>query len=363
MTLMRKNKVVLGLSGGVDSTAAALLLLEKGFDVTGLYFSVKEDEESLKKAETAANQLGIELICRDVGCCFEKEVIGNFCSEYQKGRTPNPCIICNPRVKFKTLLDTANEVGAYYIATGHYADTFYDEETGLWYIKQASNLRKDQSYMLYRLSQEMISRLMLPLNNIDSKEQIRQMARDRLMDNAEARDSQEICFIDSNETYRDFLRARGIVSSEGDFTDSKGNVLGRHKGILNYTIGQRKGLGIALGRPAFVTAIDAENNRVILGDNEELFTTEVISEGNIIMGRKPDAICGQGEAASFGIIGMNDGLKAKIRYGARAAEAEIELMPDGRVKTVFSSPQRAATPGQSIVFYKDDLVVGGGFIL
>ena len=365
MTSLKKNKVVLGLSGGVDSTAAALLLQKQGYEVTGLYFSVKEDEAARKRAETVAGQLGIDLICRDMSCIFEDVVIENFCSEYMKGRTPNPCIICNPAVKFRALTEAADEIGAYHIATGHYANTYYDEAADMWYIRRAASQRKDQSYMLYRLGQEAISRLLLPLNNAHDKEQVRDIAREKSIISAEARDSQEICFIEEGDDYKSFLKRRGFTAPAGQFIDEEGNVLGEHQGILNYTIGQRKGLGIALGKPAFVTAIDGTCNKIVLGSNENLFDCEVISEDNILMGinlgnlrNHPKA----DEARSIGFIGLNDNLTAKIRYGAKPAKAEMELLPDGRIKTVFKDPQRAATPGQSIVFYKDDLVIGGGFI-
>ena len=346
MMKLKKNKVVLGLSGGVDSTAAALLLQEKGYEVVGLYFDIWEDSgaQGRERAENAAKQLGIEFIYKNVSDTFEDIVISNFCSEYACARTPNPCIVCNPLVKFKTLLDAANEAGAYYIATGHYADTYYDENDDLWYIKRAANEKKDQSYMLYRLSQEAISRLLLPLNEIDDKEQVRELARKKSLANADAKDSQDICFIDANDNYKDFLRRRGITAPEGDFVDSEGNVLGEHTGILDYTIGQRKGLGIALGKPAFVTHIDSKNNQVVLGDNADLFKTEVFSSDNILIGDEYENIT------------------AKIRYAAKPADAKLCVLEDGRVKTIFEDAQRAATPGQSIVFYDGDLVIGGGFI-
>ncbi len=347
-----RKKVILGLSGGVDSTAAALLLQEKGYEVTGLYFDInpadsKAENIGRSRAQTAAEQLGIEFIYRNVSCSFEEQIIGNFCSEYAAARTPNPCIVCNPLVKFRTLLDAADEKGAYYIATGHYADTHYNEEDGLWYIKRAANEKKDQSYMLYRLGQQAVSRLILPLNEIDDKEKVREIARQKALVNSEAKDSQEICFIDGNDNYKDFLERRGITSPKGDFVDSQGNVLGEHQGILNYTIGQRKGLGIALGKPAFVTEINAADNTVTLGDNADLFNNEVISSDNIITGEIPE-----------------EGLEvtSKIRYAAKPARAVITRMKDGRIRTVFEEPQRAATPGQSIVFYKDRLLIGGGFI-
>ena len=396
MTSMKKNKVVLGLSGGVDSTAAALILKEKGYEVTGLYFDVfggsAKSEEGRAKAETAAEQLGIKFIYRDLSDEFREKVIGNFCSEYSCGRTPNPCIVCNPGVKFRVLLETADREGAQYIATGHYAGTYHDEATDTWFIRRAANEAKDQSYMLYRLGQEVVSRLLLPLNDVDDKEKIRDIARKNDMKNAEAKDSQEICFIEADDNYKDFLKRRGYETPEGDFVDAQGNVLGRHKGILNYTIGQRKGLGIALGKPAFVTAIDGVKDQVVLGDNADLFKTEVCSSGNVMFGIRTDAASEAGSSAAAETAGsactaedggtvdgcgggqvwqmipgelkawLADGIKAKIRYAAKPAEVSVTLLDDGRIMASFSEPQRAPTPGQSIVFYKGDLVIGGGFI-
>lgn len=403
MTSMKKNKVVLGLSGGVDSTAAALILKEKGYEVTGLYFDVfggsAKSEEGRAKAETAAEQLGIKFIYRDRSDEFREKVIGNFCSEYSCGRTPNPCIVCNPDVKFRVLLETADREGAQYIATGHYAGTYHDEATDTWFIRRAANEAKDQSYMLYRLGQEVVSRLLLPLNDVDDKEKIRDIARKNDMKNAEAKDSQEICFIEADDNYKDFLKRRGYETPEGDFVDAQGNVLGRHKGILNYTIGQRKGLGIALGKPAFVTAIDGVKDQVVLGDNSDLFKTEVCSSGNVMFGVRTDVapmegslekgspdvtkaetsggVCTAEDGGSVAGNGggqvcqtipdelkawLGDGIRAKIRYAAKPAEASVTLLDDGRIMASFSEPQRAPTPGQSIVFYKGDLVIGGGFI-
>lgn len=359
---MNKNKVILGLSGGVDSTTAALLLKDKGYDVTGLYFDIHDEASptyrSLReRAEKAAEQLGIGFIYRNVADMFDDIVIGDFCSEYACGHTPNPCIVCNPAVKFRTLLDAADETGAYHIATGHYADTFYDESSGVWHIKMAANRRKDQSYMLYRLSQEAISRLILPLDDVEDKEEVRKLARSRALENADAKDSQEICFIDSDDNYKDFLARRGVENREGDFTDAAGNILGRHKGITHYTIGQRKGLGIALGKPAFVTSINSRTNEVVLGSNDDLFTTTVTSSRNILMGLDT-ALCVD-QAMEYSGMGVT----AKVRYASRPAEAHITVDSSGNITTEFAEPQRAVTPGQSVVFYKDDIVVGGGFII
>ena len=378
-TKMKNKKVVLGLSGGVDSTTAALLLQEKGYEVIGLYFDAmgkgREDAGAVR-AEMAAKQLGIKFLYRDVSNIFREKVIGNFCSEYVCGRTPNPCIVCNPDVKFKTLLAAADEEGADWIATGHYAGTYQDPESEEWFIRRAKSEAKDQSYMLYRLGEDVISRLILPLNDAEDKEAVREIARKKALKNAEDKDSQEICFIEDGDDYKAFLRRNGCNLPKGDFVDADGNILGEHQGILHYTIGQRKGLGIALGKPAFVTGIDSEKNQVVLGDNQDLFKTKVVSDGNILLGIDFSRLAQQerearqadgesGEARSLGIIGFDDmsGITAKIRYAAKPAAASLKLLPDGKILATFEEPQRAPTPGQSIVFYQDDLVLGGGFIV
>lgn len=378
-TKMKNKKVVLGLSGGVDSTTAALLLQEKGYEVIGLYFDAMgkgREDAGAARAEMAAEQLGIKFLYRDVSDIFREKVIGNFCSEYGCGRTPNPCIVCNPDVKFKTLLAAADEEGADWIATGHYAGTYQDPESEEWFIRRAKSEAKDQSYMLYRLGEDVISRLILPLNDAEDKEAVREIARKKALKNAEDKDSQEICFIEDGDDYKAFLRRNGCDLPKGDFVDADGNILGEHQGILHYTIGQRKGLGIALGKPAFVTGIDSEKNQVVLGDNQDLFKTKVVSDGNILLGIDFSRLAQQerearqadgesGEARSLGIIGFDDmsGITAKIRYAAKPAAASLKLLPDGKILTTFEEPQRAPTPGQSIVFYRDDLVLGGGFIV
>ena len=265
-----KNKVLLGLSGGVDSTTAALLLQEKGYEVIGLYFDAmgkgREDAGAVR-AEMAAKQLGIKFLYRDVSDIFREKVIGNFCSEYVCGRTPNPCIVCNPDVKFKTLLAAADEEGADWIATGHYAGTYQDPESEEWFIRRAKSEAKDQSYMLYRLGEDIISRLILPLNDAEDKEAVREIARKKALKNAEDKDSQEICFVPDND-YAGFIeRETNEVEKPGNFVSTSGEILGTHKGIGHYTIGQRKGLGIALGKPAFVTDIRCAQNEIVAGSN------------------------------------------------------------------------------------------------
>ncbi|MCI8609158.1 MAG: tRNA 2-thiouridine(34) synthase MnmA [Firmicutes bacterium] len=349
-----KNKVVLGLSGGVDSTAAALLLQKKGYRVIGYFFDTEGNNlNGRREAERVAAELGIDFIYEDVSCCFQEMVVENFCSEYLCGRTPNPCIICNPNIKFQKLIEVADREGAYYIATGHYARVYHDSCRNLYFVQQGANTRKDQSYMLYRLGQNVLSRLVFPLGNMEDKEEIRQLARGSGLSNAEKKDSQEICFI-SDDDYASYIEGKGYIAPSGDFVDKEGNILGQHKGILHYTMGQRKGLGIALGKPVFVTKIDPEKNQVILGDNEELLSHVVLSTDHVIT------------EAIMDMEGRR--VQAKVRYSARPAAAVIHVervaedVAAYQIRTVFEEPQRAVTPGQSIVFYDGDVVVGGGFI-
>lgn len=356
MTMLAKNKVVLGLSGGVDSAAAALLLKEKGFSVIGFYFDVLgTNQAEAFAAEELAARLAIDFVKMDVSEEFSDVVISDFCKAYACGRTPNPCVVCNPSIKFKKLLEVAEEKGAYYIATGHYAGIVQDEKTGVYYVRKGASEKKDQSYMLYRLRQEVLSRLIFPLGELSDKEETRNLARSYALPNAEAADSQEICFIDERkEHYTRYLERQGYPAVPGEFVDESGNVLGRHQGCCHYTIGQRKGLGIALGKPVFVTGIDAEKNRVILGDNQDLFKKEIFSVENCFAA---ESVRRDYENASAPLT-----VFAKIRYAAKPAKATIRRTEDGRMLTVFEEAQRAPAPGQSIVFYDGDKVIGGGFI-
>lgn len=342
------EKIVLGMSGGVDSTTAALLLKEAGYEVIGCFFDIKKAGEynnELKKAEIAARELDIELVYENVFEDFNSKVKNNFCYEYSMGRTPNPCIICNPNIKFKTLIKVADKKNIKKIATGHYVRNRYIEKLKRWAVLKGKSSLKDQSYMLYRLDSQTIERTVFPLGNIKEKNEVRRIAKDSSLFNSEARDSQGICFLEEGENYVQFLKKSGVVQEEGDFVDLKGKVIGRHKGILNYTLGQRKGLGMTFGKPMYVVSIDAENNRIVLGENEALFCTEV----------EIDEVVGN-------LDFKFDDLTAKSRHITKYSPCTVKKTYDGKATVVFKDKQRAVTPGQSLVIYWGEVVIGGGIV-
>ena len=358
---MRKKSVMIGMSGGVDSSVAAALLLEKGYDVIGVTMQIwPETSEEVKLTEggccslsavddarRVANTLGIPYYVLNFKEVFENKVINYFIDEYLKGRTPNPCIACNRHVKFEALLNKAVSMGIDYVATGHYAIIEYNEDRKRYLLRKSVTQAKDQTYALYNLTQEQLSRVLMPIGNF-SKDDVRQKAKDLGLNVASKPDSQEICFVDDNNYGRFIEENTDKKIIPGNFVDTKGNVLGKHKGIIHYTVGQRKGLGIALGKPMYVVGLDVENNNVILGEDSEVFGRELIAyDLNFI---------------SIDNLEEPMRVKAKIRYSAKEADALIIPIEKDKVKVVFDTPQRAITPGQSVVFYENDIVVGGGII-
>lgn len=358
---MGSKKVMLGMSGGVDSSVAAAILLRQGYEVIGVTLQIWQDmDEERQKSEggccslsavadarRVANKLGIPYYVLNFKDIFNKTVIEYFKEEYFRGRTPNPCIACNRHVKWQAMLDKALSMGIDYIATGHYAKVIPDSKNGRFILKKSVTDRKDQTYALYNLTQKQLSHTLMPVGDY-TKDEIREIAKEIGLSVATKPDSQEICFIHDNDYGKSLSENCDKKIIPGKFVDTKGNVLGDHKGIVHYTVGQRKGLGIAFGKPMFVVAVNPENNTVVLGDDSEVFSqTLTASDPNFISIEKP-------------VDGMR--VNAKIRYSAKEAPATINVIDENRIKVVFDTPQRAITPGQSVVFYDGDVVVGGGTI-
>ena len=347
MSSMDSNKVILGLSGGVDSTAAALLLKEKKLEVIGLFLDMTGNSKTeMLRAEKAAKELRIPFVYKDASKEFSEKVVSAFIEEYSLGRTPNPCVICNPLVKFQLLLDAADEMNAAFIATGHYARTYFDEDLSTWFIRKGANKKKDQSYTLYRLPQKAISRLIMPLGEISHKDDVRALLTEKALSNADLRDSQEICFIGKGDNYIDYLEECGVELNPGNFIDQEGSILGTHKGIIYYTIGQKKGLGDSFGRPMYVQKIDKEANTITLSEKEaDLLEFRVVSKDNIF---------------NLPFEGLK--VEGKVRYAAKPSPAFIRPINGNKIEAIFDEPQRAPSPGQSIVYYLGEFVLGGGII-
>ena len=362
------KRVLLGMSGGIDSTVSAMLLLEQGYEVVGVTFrtfdSIKESclakekgccsIESIMEAKHNAEQMGFEHHIVDFRDTFRRCVIQNCIDEYMAGRTPNPCVLCNSHIKWGELMRVADEYSCDYIATGHYARIA--ERDGHVFLRTAADTHKDQTYFLWMLTEEQLRRTIFPLGNL-TKDQVREIARQHGYEKlAVKRESQEICFIPDDD-YRAFLRANVPDYNErvraGEYVNANGKVLGQHEGFVNYTIGQRKGLGIALGQRAFVTHIDAANNRVTLGTYDDLYATE-------LQFRVPE-----GFSIAQGLDIPTSRLTAKVRYRSQAVPVQsLIINPPSQISSlVFSEPIWGVTPGQSVVLYDDDLVVGGGIIL
>ena len=351
------HRVIVGLSGGVDSAVTAYLLKNAGYDVVGVTLRTwtgPEGEESrcceIDDARETARKIGIEYHVFNVIPAFEKKVIRPFIDDYLHGFTPNPCVICNRVIKWEYLLYYANVLNADYVATGHYASVI-KLDNGRYTVRKASHMEKDQTYMLYRLSQEQLAKTLMPLGPY-SKQEVRDIADKAGLGVASKPDSQEICFVTDGD-YADFIEKQlgGNVPPEGNFVDENGKVLGKHKGIIHYTVGQRKRLGISLGRPAYVRQIRADSNEVVLGTDDDTYCHTVFCKGLNFMGIPDPA---EGESIRC---------QVKIRYRHPGQYAVVEKTSEDEVKIIFDEPVRSATPGQSAVFYDDnECLIGGGII-
>ena len=351
------KKILVAMSGGVDSSLTAAILKNRGFKVIGVTMKLTDEEifssdrsccsaDEANDARRVADFLGIDHYVVDFHEDFQDKVVNYFVDEYLNGRTPNPCVACNKFIKFGKLFDFAEEIGADFLATGHYARV--ENVDGKFFLKKGFDLKKDQSYVLYNLTADQLSKIILPLGD-QSKEQTRSLAKKYNLPVAHKPDSQEICFV-PNDDYKKFLidhvDKNSLALQTGEIVDVNGKVLGTHNGVAFYTIGQRKGLGIAAENPLYVIKSDVKNKRVIVGGGDQVFCKSLTAD-NLNW-----------------IYQQNFPFKAtaKIRYGSKVADCLVELIDDKKISVIFDEPQRAATAGQSIVFYDDEIVLGGGII-
>lgn len=352
------KKALIAMSGGVDSSIAAYMIKQQGYDAIGITLKLFDNDDigetkeksccsldDIEDARAVANKLGIPYYVLNFKSNFNENVIKRFIDAYTDGCTPNPCIDCNRFIKFRKLLDRANELECDYVVTGHYAKIERDGERFL--LKKAEDLTKDQTYVLYSLTQEQLSHTLFPLGNL-TKTKVREIASECEFINANKKDSQDICFVPDGD-YAKFIEGyTGRNFKKGNFTDIDGNILGKHSGIIRYTIGQRKGLGVSFGKPMYVCDINSKNNTVVLGDNDDLFSKSLIADDiNLI---------------AYDKIEKPIKIAARVRYSQKEQPATLEQIDENHLRIDFDTPQRAITRGQAVVLYDGDTVIGGGRI-
>ncbi len=353
------KKALIAMSGGVDSSVAAYLMLKRGYDCTGVTLKLFDNDESAAEktccslddtedARSVCLKLGIPHYVYNFKDIFDEKVVGRFIAAYETGATPNPCIDCNRFIKFGKLFQRAEELGFDCVVTGHYASVEYNENENRYLLKKAPDINKDQSYVLYSLTQRQLAKTVFPLGEM-TKEQVRALAEEMGFINARKHDSQDICFVPDGDYARFIEEYTGKSYPGGDFVDESGKVLGRHKGIIRYTVGQRKGLGLALPQPMYVKEKNLEENKVVLCPNSELFSRELLAgELNLI---------------AFDKIEQPLRVSARVRYNQKEQPATVYQLDDSTIRVVFDVPQRAISKGQAVVLYDGDYVLGGGTIL